>query len=205
MKPKREILGNSMKRHAVESFIEESTCDTVIRLNEKDDSGKNASWVESETAGCKSKITIWGCYPLNKDKPVEEALFDFIVRHKAVFGLNAPQDELIPISKQTLPSGETSLNYLQYYKGLRVLCKYIYTSISKDREILQASVCLSATPDVDITPSITEDEAINIVRNYMGIPSSVTNFAPEKELMIYENNLVYCIWFSESSPFLVEI
>ena len=124
---------------------------------------------ESEIAGeatvsqdGKTLTSLTGRFKIDSDKPVEEAVLDFIDRHRDSFALKDPKNEL-KFSHKDTNDWRLNLSYQQIYKGIPIYWYWLNAHL-KDGKIISIGSNNIPTPDVDIdvTPVITKEEAWKI-------------------------------------------
>ncbi|MBI5695567.1 MAG: hypothetical protein HZC51_07500 [Nitrospirae bacterium] len=167
-KPKRTIHGGDhYDIGSVERMLDESLGDADAYVHDK------------------GIIKLKGKFPIDKNKPVEEAVLDFIDRHRNAFGLKDAKREL----KQRGEKFNYGAGFQQIYNGVPVWQKGVGVSLDKDYDIREISANVVTTPDIDTTPLITADEAVEIVKS----KEQDMRDAPvyQQELVINENKLVY--------------
>ncbi|MBI5189259.1 MAG: hypothetical protein HZA22_01095 [Nitrospirae bacterium] len=173
VKPKRIIHGKPQDRRAVEALLEESEGDAEAESSDK------------------VVFKLKGKFKIDKGKPVVEAVLDFIDRHRNAFGLKNPNKELKLDSTDKHKEGDAHVYYQQTYNGVPIWSKIVNIHINKGGDIDRISSGGVPTPDIDTTPLITAEEALNLGRASLNIPIDAAIWPPEEELVIYDNTLAY--------------
>jgi len=145
---KHKIKGEHVDMAAVESLLDESTEPGYVEV------GKSGKSIEK----------IKGKFPLDKSKPVEEAVLDFVDKHRNAYGLEHSKEEL----KMDKSSVDTSIgggrvHYKLMHKGVSVWRKGLSAYYNKDGDIIEISSGLIPTYEleqINTTPAISEEEAI---------------------------------------------
>ncbi|MBI5191521.1 MAG: PepSY domain-containing protein [Nitrospirae bacterium] len=149
-RPKRTIHGKPVNRHAVEMLIEESEGDAEVEMNE------NGEVVRK----------LKGKFKIVTNKPVEDAVLAFIDRHGYAFGLKDAKRELRFKEERINTTGKYVGRYYfeQTYNGIPIWTNKLTVAVNKDNEVEEVVGWYVPTPDIDTTPLVTKEEAIEIVR-----------------------------------------
>ena len=134
-----------LDQRVVDKLLDESLGDREVRIN------------PGETRVSELK----GRFPIDKDKPVPEAILDFIGRHRAAFGLKNPQAELRALQKDE-DSGH--IIFEQVYNGVPVWGKQLGVTVVNG-EIVHINGDNAPTPGIDTKPLITAEQAVGKVRD----------------------------------------
>jgi len=123
-------------------------------------------------------IDLNGRFPIDKDKPVPDAVLDFISRHREAFGLKDPKAEL---------RAPQQLNdyfiFEQVFNGVPVWGKQLGVLVVNG-EIVTVKADNAPTPGIDTKPLLTAEQAIGKVRDEKsGGRNEVVN--GEASLVIY--------------------
>jgi len=145
--PKRIIHGKPADRRAVEMLLDESDGDAAV------------------DAADKTIIKLKGKFKIDRNKPIEEAVVDFIDRHRNAFGLNNAKEELILNRKDSYNEGDVDLRFNQSYRGVPIWGCEVLVHLDKTRELDNIISDNIPTPSIDTNPRITKVEAIEIAKN----------------------------------------
>ena len=137
-------------------------------------------------AGPKSVFSLKGRFKIDTSKSLDEAVVEFFDRHRDAFGLKNPKDEL----KLTRKSG--TLRFQQTYNGIPIWGAEVLVHVNKNRELDDISSNHIPTPDIDTTPLITKEEAIEIALADRNLKKAMR---PVAMLFIYKNTLAYNVHF----------
>ena len=116
--------------------------------------------------GPKSIISVQGRFSIDHSEPIDDAIVDFIDRHRDAFGLKNPKEELKRREK-----AEYGGHFQQMYNGVPIWGHSIGVFLDKDHNIRRINANNVPTPDIDTTPQITKEQAIKIAladRNLKG-------------------------------------
>ena len=152
-----------------------------------------------------------------RNKPVDEAALDFIDKHRNAFGLKSPKNELKLLRKSEQQWGSVDVSFQQNINGVPIWGSSVGVHLNKDKDIyVIASPNTVPTPDINTTPLVTEDEAINVVRADKA-KNGYNNYSilehPVAELVIYkrENSsklslayLVDCLYMSHNWIYVID-
>ena len=125
-----------------------------------------------------------GRFPLDKSKSVDEAALDFIDRHKEAFGLKNPKWELKLTRKDVDERGNIHLRYQQTYNGVPIWGEEFLAHVNKECEVYLMQPNEKTTPNLDTTPEITAEQAVEIAKNSMGLTAHAFRRS-KSELIIY--------------------
>ncbi|MBI5191373.1 MAG: PepSY domain-containing protein [Nitrospirae bacterium] len=179
-KPMRVIHGNPVDRRAVEALLDESVGDAEVKIG-------------------RGKVKeLKGKFRIDKNKPVEEAALDFIDRHRNAFGLKDPKREL----KQSGTKAEYGAHYQQEYNGVPIWLHSMSVYLDKDHDVREVIANTVPTPDIDTTPLITAEEAIDFAKAELKIPPAAKVWPTSAELNIYEDKLAYQVIIGEWRYFI---
>ncbi|MBI5191080.1 MAG: hypothetical protein HZA22_10435 [Nitrospirae bacterium] len=165
--PKRVIHGKPDDRAAVMALLDESEGDAEAWSTEK------------------YIFKLKGKFKIDKDKPADEAALDFIDRHRSLFWFKEPKHELRLSDRE--PSADMS--FQQSVNGVSVWGHSLCIHLDNDDEVYLIVNNTIPTPDIDTTPLITADEAVEIVKSKE--PDMRDAPVYQQELVINENKLVY--------------
>lgn len=179
--PKRVIHGMPVNGYAVEMLLIESEGDAEVELR---GAGKGIGRLK-------------GKFHIDRSKPVEDAVLDFMDRHGDSFGLDEPSKEMKLVRKNELPQGSVNLRFEQMYKGVPVSGNEILVHVNKSGYLDKIIALNSSTPDIDTTPLVSEEEAIAIARQDIASGKFGEIYDPMARLNINNDGqrLIYVVTF----------
>jgi Peptidase propeptide and YPEB domain/Fungalysin/Thermolysin Propeptide Motif len=131
------IRGMNYDKAAVEKLLDDSEVPAEVTADER---------------GVKE---LKGKFRLDQSMPVEDAVLDFIDRHRNAFMLKDPKKELKRNSKE-------GLRYQQIYNGVPVWGHSLSVHLNQDYDVTLIMSGLIPTPDIDARPLVTKEEALEI-------------------------------------------
>ncbi|MGC2424823.1 MAG: PepSY domain-containing protein [Nitrospirota bacterium] len=171
---KRVIIhGKHEDKRAIESLADDSEGD-----------------VEIDT-GSKQVGVVQGQFEIDHSEPVDDAIVDFIDRHRDAFGLKNPKEEL----KRRGEKAEYGGHFQQMYNGVPIWGHSVGVFLDKNHNIRRINANIVPTPDIDTTPLITKEEAIKIATADRIAKIGGNIVEPLAGLWIYENKLAYEVGF----------
>jgi len=168
---KYNIRGKPVDRHAVEMLLDESEVDGSVEM------GYDGKTVKE----------LRGRFKLDTGKLAEEAAVDFIDRHRNAFGLKNPKAELKLIEKNKIKEGLTYIHYQQALNGVPLYGNIVSVVLDKDNTIKRIGSGNIPTPDIDTTPLITAEKAIEISRSNLPERLGGKIDSPQTELVLYSD------------------
>ncbi len=105
------------------------------------------------------------------DEKVEFA-FNFLDEYNDLFLLQKPKAELKLESEKMDKAGNTHLRFDQYYEGIPVWGAELLLHYDKDGFIKLINGRWEPTPQIDIAPSVSKDEALQIAKDELGKQAS---------------------------------
>lgn len=137
------------------------------------------------------KLTAPG-YSTSSDKSVDG--IRFLNENIELFGLKEPGRELKVISNVSDELSMTHVKFQQYVKDVKIFHGQLIIHFNNDGSIESFNGRYYPTPDINVVPSISETEAINIAKGKLGSYQSTHS---STELNIYSKNgrllLVYAV------------
>lgn len=121
---------------------------------------------------------------------------DFMYSARDIMGIQQPDAEFSLVSETKDDLGMTHLKYHQVYKGVKVYGAEVV--LFGKNEVTELMGRYQATPELEVTPSITAEQAMTIAKQHVGAKKAsfkdqlgLFKLPNTNELVIYKNQLAY--------------
>jgi len=168
------IHGMKYDRAAIEKLLDDSEVPAEVTADER------------------SVQKLKGKFKLDRSMKVADAAVDFIDQHRNAFKLKDPKKELKTTRIENHKEGDIHVRYQQTYDDIPVWGQEIIVHINKGHDLDRIIADNVPTPDIDTTPLVTKEEAVEIAKGQFDkkyTPRIHPKYKPR--LVIYNDNLAY--------------